>query len=74
MRECQRGWSRQTTAATGSFCKARDLCRSEGRCYFVARVERYRELHGGMPGEHGIRWIHGFDEPDLPWFDQPMVA
>ncbi len=42
MRECQRGivWE---GGRTGSFCKKRDLCRSDGRCHFVAQYERHVE-------------------------------
>jgi hypothetical protein len=49
MWDCQHGVEKGNGFWTGSVCKNRAQCRAEGRCYFVWRVELYRERHGGMP-------------------------
>lgn len=41
--QCQAGIKFPNGGGTGSFCKKRDLCRSEGLCHFVAQVERHFE-------------------------------
>ena len=43
MVECQRGLDKHNGFWTGAVCRRRDLCREEGRCYFVATVERHFE-------------------------------
>lgn len=64
MRQCQRGM-RWQGGNTGSFCRKRDLCRAEGRCHFVAQVERHME-RAWTPLKRGqIVWSSGFDaEPN----------
>jgi len=49
MIDCQRGTDMNNGFWTGAVCRDPALCRGEGRCYFVARVEHYLEKHGGMP-------------------------
>lgn len=52
MWDCQHGDPLPGGGYTGSVCKKKDLCLEEGRCYFVAGVERYLERHNGqMPQE-----------------------
>lgn len=67
MAECQEGIKFPNGGGTGSFCKKRDLCRSEGRCHFVARVEMHDERMQAK-ADHArlaIHWVNGFDTPDM---------
>lgn len=59
--ECQRGIVTEYWRS-GSFCKKRDLCRSEGMCHFVAQAERHMERSSRHPGIH---WTPGFDEREV---------
>jgi len=65
MADCKRGIPMPGGGSTGSVCRKPDLCRMEGRCNFVASVERYLERHNGlMPGESRfprIVWHPGYD-------------
>jgi hypothetical protein len=61
MRQCQAGIHYPNGSGTGSFCRKRDLCRSEGRCHFVAQVERLFE----RTQRHTIRWLPGYDEREV---------
>lgn len=66
MRQCQRGEPLPHGGFTGSVCRKPMLCREEGRCYFVAGVERYLELHNGyMPGE--LEALVAAAVPTIPW-------
>jgi len=69
MAQCRRGDPLPHGGSTGAVCRKPHLCRDEGRCYFVARMERYLELHNGQmptspvlvriewhPGYDGFRW------------------
>lgn len=72
MAECQAGIKSPNGGGTGSFCKKRDLCRSEGRCHFVARAELHEERMQSQADElrrverSQIHWIDDLDEPDAP--------
>lgn len=61
--ECQAGIKWPNGGGTGSFCKKRDLCRSEGQCHFVAQAERAAERKQA-DWDRRIRWVPGFDERD----------
>lgn len=72
MKDCQQGLVRDMAGPTGSVCRDRSRCRQEGRCYFVACVERYLEQHDGQmparivrpapePARSGIVWHDGYD-------------
>lgn len=71
MAECQAGL-RWEGGGTGGFCKKRDLCRSEGRCHFVAKAELHEELmqakadQSRRNAQPTIHWVDGFDEPATP--------
>src|SRR5215475_4600463 len=68
MVECQRGLDKHNGFWTGSVCRRRDLCREEGRCYFVATVERHfeaqvrDELYGVGP-----RWASAAQPSTRGW-------
>lgn len=59
MRQCQRGVTWQG-GGSGSFCRKQDLCRSEGRCHFVAQEERNRGAWV-RPFRGRIVWSPDFD-------------
>jgi 23S rRNA A2030 N6-methylase RlmJ len=73
MAACQQGIKFPNGGGTGSFCKKRDLCRQEGRCHFVTRVELHEERMQAIADQTrraaraAIHWTDGFDdEPDMP--------
>lgn len=65
MRDCQRGMPKPGGGSTGSVCLKRDLCRQEGRCNFVASMERHLERiagHTRAPSSAPrIEWHPGYD-------------
>lgn len=71
MWDCQHGSQRANGSHIGGVCRRKDLCRQEGRCYFVAGVERYLEAHNGQmptsklaPKRYAgpqITWHPGYD-------------
>lgn len=70
MAQCQLGallCSNDEHRPTGSVCRKPHACRDEGRCYFVAGMERYLER---MPTSQPrvevtsrIEWHAGYDGP-----------
>ena len=80
MWECQHGVPLPHGGYTGSVCRKPLLCREEGRCAFVAGLERYLERHNGQmpadpiylkrPGRPNlVVWhVHQYDEqPSIQW-------
>lgn len=62
--QCQSGIKFPNGGGTGSFCKKRDLCRSDGQCHFVAQVERHLERvqMEDLKRRVEIRWVPGHDD------------
>lgn len=64
--QCQVGIKFPNGGGTGSFCKKRDLCRSEGLCHFVAQVELHLERVQRQDDLQriaaGIQWTPGQDD------------
>ncbi len=79
MTECQAGIKFPNGGGTGSFCKKRDLCRSEGHCHFVFRAELHEEFmqakadQARRAARSQIHWVDGFDEADKPDIPRIMV-
>ena len=65
MKDCQQGDPLPAGGFTGSVCRRPDLCRSEGRCNFVARMERHLERQEALmptqPMYPRINWHPGYD-------------
>ncbi len=65
MDDCQHGAPKPGGGFTGNVCLKRDLCRSEGRCNFVANMERHLERTQALARAQSrpprIVWHPGYD-------------